>query len=70
MLTTDLDSDPRLHEVISAVLAQLSPLLQPPKLSPSPFEGLPCTDCYDALDLDAAEAAHKAEGERLRLARL
>ena len=69
-LTTDPTSDPRLQEVISTVLAQLSTLLQPPKLSPSPSEGLPSTQCYDVLDLNAAEAAHKAEGERLHLARL
>ena len=56
--------------VISIVHAQLPPLLQTPKLSPSPSEGPPSPQCYDALDLKVAEAAHEAEGERLHLARL
>ena len=55
---------------MSAVLAHLFPLLQTPKLAPSPSEGPLGPRCYDAFDLEAAEAAHEAEGERLHLARL
>ncbi len=69
-LTSDLASDPRLQEVISAVLAQLSSLLQTPYLSPSPSGGPRGPQCYDALDLEATEEAHIAEGERLRQARI
>ncbi len=50
-------------------MAHFSPLLQLPKPSPSSSNGLPGTQTYDTLDLDAADAAHKAEGERLHLAR-
>ncbi len=47
-----------------------SPLLQTPKLSPSPSGGPLGPQCYDALDLEAAEATYIAEGERLRQARI
>jgi len=70
VLTSNLVSDPRLREVLFVVLAQLSPLLKSPKLSPSPSNGPTGSQCCETLDLEASEGAHKAEGERLRQARI
>jgi len=69
-LTSDLVSDPRLQEVISAVLSQFSPLLHYPKLSSTSSSQPLGPLCDEALDLESAEAAHIAEGERLRQARI
>ncbi len=69
-MTPDLTSDPRLKEVIYAVLVQLSPLLQTPKLSPSLSDAPTGSPTYEAHDFEAAEAAHRAEGNCLRQARI